>query len=84
MVSGGRDNSRDVTQHTSLLPRAANWNIIIDTQNKTGSTQHLTSDNGVSQGQIGRARLLIGFPLSQLEQTLHYLWYKSEGESSIP
>ena len=46
----------DVTQHTSLSPRAANWNIVTVTQNKTGSSQHVTSDNGVSQGQMGIAR----------------------------
>lgn len=65
MVPGG---PYDVTQDTSLSPRAANWNITIDKQNKTGSSQHVTSDNGVSQGQMGTARKLIGFHSPQLKQ----------------
>jgi hypothetical protein len=54
MVPGGKCTLCDVAQHNSLSLRAAN--IIIVTQNKTGSSQHVTSDNGVLQGQMGTAR----------------------------
>ena len=46
----------EVTQHNCLWPRTANWNMIIHTQDKTGSSQHVTSENGVSHGQMGTER----------------------------
>jgi len=55
-VPGGKGTPCDVTQHIYLSPRAANLSIIIDTQNKTGGSPHVTSENGVSQGQMGTER----------------------------